>query len=397
MTAPIVQLGRYELLHPIASGGMATVYEGKLVGPAGFARRVAIKRMHPQFASDPEFVAMFLDEARLAARIRHPNVVATLDVVTREGELLIVMDYVQGETLAMLARQARERGEGIPAPVALAVLRGALAGLHAAHEACEDGVPLGIVHRDVSPQNLLVGVDGVTRILDFGIAKASGRAAATREGELKGKLRYMSPEQVSRRKVDRRSDVYAAAAVLWEVLTGRRLIDADDAGATVLAIVQGRFAPPSSLVQGLPAGLDAVVARGLAGDPDQRFGTALEMARALEPLGPAPLEDVGAWVQRSAGDAQARGSLAHISPGGRTSLATATLPAGDGPLVELVALDAPVAGAEPVDDERTHRAMADARVVDEAAPISGDSAGATPPRHELRDGAAHADADHPAG
>src|SRR5262249_30807867 len=162
---------------------MATVHFGRLLGPVGFSRTVAIKRLHAHFAADPEFVSMFLDEARLAARIRHPNVVPTLDVVATAGELFLVMDYVPGETLSRLIAASNAQRRWIPLPIAAAMACGVLHGLHAAHEAkSERGAPLGIVHRDVSPQNLLVGTDGVPRVLDFGVAKAAGRLQTTRDG-----------------------------------------------------------------------------------------------------------------------------------------------------------------------------------------------------------------------
>jgi serine/threonine protein kinase len=190
-------VGRYALYGAIAAGGMATVHLGRLLGPVGFSRTVAIKRLHAQFASDPEFVSMFLDEARLAARIRHPNVVPTLDVVATGGELFLVMEYVPGESIARLARALREQKQTLPTRILSAVMAGVLHGLHAAHEAKDErGHPLGIVHRDMSPQNVLVGTDGVARVLDFGVAKAAGRMQTTREGQIKGKLSYMPPEQL---------------------------------------------------------------------------------------------------------------------------------------------------------------------------------------------------------
>jgi serine/threonine-protein kinase len=227
-------VGRYVLHGEIASGGMATVHFGRLVGPAGFARPVAIKRLRPQFASDPEFVKMFLDEARLAARIAHPNVVPTLDVVDADDEVFLVMEYVQGVTLAQLARAAKRCGLPIPPSIAVAIVVGILQGLHAAHVARDDlGERLDLVHRDVSPQNALVGADGVTRLLDFGIAKASGRLQTTRDGQLKGKLSYMAPEQVRNEPTTPRTDIYAASVVLWELLTGQRLFYADSEVGTI--------------------------------------------------------------------------------------------------------------------------------------------------------------------
>src|SRR5688572_13695305 len=164
---------------------MATVHFGRLVGPVGFSRTVAIKRLHERLARDPDFVAMFLDEARLAARIRHPNVVPTFDVVAMEQELFLVMEYVQGDSLSRLMKVVRARNESVDPAFAVTIMTGVLHGLHAAHEATnERGEPLGIVHRDVSPQNVLVGVDGVPRVLDFGVAKAAGRAQTTKDGQL---------------------------------------------------------------------------------------------------------------------------------------------------------------------------------------------------------------------
>jgi serine/threonine protein kinase len=294
-------LGRYALYEKIASGGMASVHIGRLLGPVGFTRTVAIKRMHPQFAGDPEFVSMFLDEARLAARVRHPNVVPTLDVVAMSGELFLVMEYVQGESLHRLSRAAAARGERIPTEMVVTMMVGALHGLHAAHEAKNDrGEPLGIVHRDVTPHNVLVGTDGVARVLDFGVAKAAGRVATTREGHLKGKMAYMSPEQV-RGSVTRATDVYAAAVVLWEMLTGRRLFEGDNDVQVLEKVLRGCDVPPSKHVPGLPAALDAATMRGLNPDPAARFATAREMARCLEDaVQLVAASKIGDWVEAAA-------------------------------------------------------------------------------------------------
>jgi serine/threonine-protein kinase len=284
---------------------MATVHLGRLQGPVGFSRTVAIKSLHPQYARSPEFVAMFLDEARLAARVRHPNVVSTLDVVAREGELFVVMEYIQGESLSRLLKETAKSGARVPANIVGSILGQTLLGIHAAHEATNDqGEPLEVVHRDVSPQNLLVGLDGVTRVLDFGIAKASSRLQSADDGTLKGKVAYMSPEQLQRRPVDRRTDIFAASVVLWEALTGRRLFAGDDTGDSVQKILGGRVEPPRVHAPELPAGVDEVVLRGLAPDPEQRFRTGREMAEALEAVLPAanPLK-VGDWVQAIAGRA----------------------------------------------------------------------------------------------
>jgi len=202
-------IGRYTLYGEIAAGGMASVHIGRLVGPVGFLRTVAIKRLHPQYAKDPSFVDMFLDEARLAARIRHPNVVSTLEIVSMEDELFLVMDYVHGESLGRLSRAAADSGTRLPPRVVSSIMVGALLGLHAAHEATnEHGQHLSIVHRDVSPQNILVGTDGVARVADFGVAKAASRVHTTRGGDVKGKISYMAPEQLLQAEIDRRTDLY---------------------------------------------------------------------------------------------------------------------------------------------------------------------------------------------
>jgi serine/threonine protein kinase len=292
-------VGRYALYGEIASGGMATVHFGRLLGPVGFSRTVAIKRLHPQFAKDPEFVSMFLDEARVAARIRHPNVVPTLDVVATDGELFLVMDYVQGESLGRLVRALKAEGKTPPPAIIASIMSGVLHGLHSAHEARnERGAPLGIVHRDVSPQNVLVGTDGVARVLDFGVAKATGRLQTTREGQIKGKLAYMPPEQLRGGELSRTTDIYAASVVLWESLTGQRLFSGDNEGAVFAKILEAPVAPPSQVTPGLSTAFDDVTLRGLSRDVSARFSTARDMALALERCIPlAPPSEVGTWVE----------------------------------------------------------------------------------------------------
>jgi serine/threonine-protein kinase len=283
---------------------MATVHFGRLQGAAGFARSVAIKRLHPQYARDPDFVEMFLDEARLAARISHPNVVPTLDVVAQGDELLLVMEYVRGSALSRLLRTLTQKGERMPARIAAAIAAGVLRGLHAAHEATSEiGERLEIVHRDVSPQNVLVGTDGIPRVLDFGVAKAAGRVQTTREGQLKGKLAYMAPEQITTGSVTRKTDIYAAAVVLWEMLTGRRLFRAENEAKLLSLVLDGDVHPPSALVEGLAEGFDRVVLRGIDRDPAKRYTTAREMAMEVESVGGiAPPAEVGDWVEVLAAD-----------------------------------------------------------------------------------------------
>ena len=305
---------------------MATVHLGRLVGESGFSRTVAIKRLHPQLADAPDVAAGLLDEARIVSRIRHPNVVPTLDLITSDEEVLLVMEYVHGESLSRLLRASRTAGEVTPMPIVASVLCGALHGLHAAHEArSEAGEPLGIVHRDVSPENLLVGVDGVTRLLDFGIAKAHGRLTTTRNGQLKGKIAYMAPEQILCAEVTRRTDVYAAGVVLWEALTGVRLFTGEDEAAVMTAAFEAPIRPPSEVAAHVPAAVDSLVLRALDRHVDARFATARDLAIALEDVIPlASPRQVGAWVERMATVALAR-RAARIASMESTS-ATATPP-----------------------------------------------------------------------
>ena len=312
-------VGRYAIGEEIARGGLATVHLGLVLGEAGFSRTVAVKRLLPAFARDPDFVASFLDEAKLASRVRHPNVVPTLDVLAQDGELFIVMEYVLGESLAGLIRAAADRDEAIPLAVVSAVLCDALQGLHAAHEAKDErGAKLHVIHRDVSPQNVIVGVDGVARVLDFGIAKAAGRAQITREGQVKGKLGYLAPEQL-RQRAERASDVYAAGVCLWEALTRRRLFEGDNESAVLARILAGLVARPSKHAAEVPPELDEVVLRALRRAPGERFATAREMALALAAAAaPASTAEVGAWVELMAavGLARRAESLAAIEAGG---------------------------------------------------------------------------------
>jgi serine/threonine protein kinase len=295
-------IGRYALYDKIASGGMAVVHIGRLLGPIGFSRTVALKRMLPQYAADPGFVSMFVDEARLASRIRHPNVVPTLDVVSSAAELFLVMEYVHGETLSQIIKTCSIAGTRVPLDFTAAIICNVLQGLHAAHHVKDEkGRPLELVHRDVSPQNVLVGTDGVARLLDFGVAKAVGRLQTTTAGQLKGKLAYMAPEQV-KGNVSAQSDVYAASAVLWEMLTCKRLFHNTEWTNIAETILERKVLPPSTYAPEVPEELDAIVLRGLEKDPSRRFKSAREMAFAIQECMDiaSPLE-IGDWVERTGG------------------------------------------------------------------------------------------------
>ncbi len=296
-------VGRYALFDQLAAGGMATVHLGRLLGPGGFGRTVAVKRLHTHYVNDQEFCTMFMDEARIVARIRHPNVVPMVDVVESTKGLFLVMEYVHGESLSKLMRTARAQKKVIPPKIVSAIVHGVLLGLHGAHETKgASGDLINVVHRDVSPQNVMVGADGIARVLDFGIAKAAGRAQVTREGQIKGKLAYMAPEQI-RGQVDRRADVFAASVVLWEALASRRLHEGLKEVEIVTRVVSGKFPPPSEFAADIGDALDAIVAKGLAPDPKKRYATAKEMALELEKrVELASPSEVAAWVGELAHD-----------------------------------------------------------------------------------------------
>jgi len=297
-SSSIYRIGRYTLHQEFASGGMGTVHFGLVHAQGGFCRVVAIKALRANEEEEASRKIMMLDEARLAGRIRHPNVVPVLDVVAEKDRLYLVMEYVHGEPLSRLQSRAWSRDQAVPQDILVAVLVDALRGLHAAHEAVDrDGAPLGLVHRDVSPQNVLVGKDGFGRVVDFGVAKAKGRLQATTRGDVKGKIAYMAPEQIRGVEVDRRADVFAAGIILWEGITGRRMHDGLDEPALLGRVLLGRPDPPST-VTGKDEPLEAVVMNALAVPVEERFATALEMAEAISSVvAPASATRVSAWVE----------------------------------------------------------------------------------------------------
>jgi serine/threonine-protein kinase len=294
---------------------MATVHAARLTGAQGFNRLVAAKRLHPELTEDPEFVTMFYDEARIASRIHHPNVVPVLDVVVTETEVMLVQEYVHGVPLSVLMRRARQSLKPIPMPISVAIVVGVLTGLHAAHEARDDlGVPLDVVHRDVSPQNVMLSTEGVPRVLDFGIAKARTSSHQTRPGVLKGKLSYMAPEQLRVDPVTRRADVYAAGIVLWELLANRRVVEGRDDADFVASLLEGgiprlveecswwRQSLGQAAWKRLIA-LDAVVTKAISIRPSQRYATALEMANAIIAAHPAATQsELAAWLNEAGGE-----------------------------------------------------------------------------------------------
>jgi len=280
---PGSRLDRYELLCPLAYGGMASVWLARFGGRRGFERLVVVKMILPQYASDPRFQEMFVDEARIASRIEHGNVARILDVGEQdENATYIVMEWVDGDSLSKMARAAEQKKQRIPAGIALRICADAAAGLHAAHVLTQrDGAPLGVVHRDVSPQNILVSNAGATLIIDFGVAKARDRVSQdTSAGQLKGKIRYMAPEQALGRELDRRADVWALGSILYELFAGVPPYDAPNEVATLHKLTSG--VPPAPLPAHVPEPVRAVVERSLAYDPQDRYATCLELNLALE-------------------------------------------------------------------------------------------------------------------
>jgi eukaryotic-like serine/threonine-protein kinase len=359
------RVDRYELVGELASGGMATVFLARLSGVGGFQRFVAMKRLHPHLAAESEFVEMFLDEARIAARIHHPNVVPILEVGASSVGYYLVMEYIEGDTLARLLARAAQRGKRLPIPIALRIALDTLSGLHAAHELRDDaGDPVHLVHRDVSPQNVLVGVDGIARITDFGVARAASRLTATRAGQLKGKIAYMAPEQAAGEELlDRRADVFAAGIVIWEELAAKRLFKAENEAATLSRVMTEPVPPLSVIVPGLSVQLSNVVMKALERDPNRRFSSCAEFGDALEAaatgkeriatprelaayvnevLGEevsAQREAVRAWIARS--EPSQIAPLASSAPSSSVSAAAMSLSERDGTRASSLSQSAP--------------------------------------------------------
>ena len=294
---------RYELLFQYAQGGMASVWAARVKGKHGFEKIVAVKTILPHVARETAFRSMFVDEARIASRIRHPNVADLDDLGEENDTLYMVLEWIDGDSWFRLHRAVRRHGQEFPLAMLLRIAADACAGLHAAHELRdEQGRLLQVVHRDVSPQNILISTSGMVKVIDFGVAKASARLSeSTKTGFLKGKVEYVSPEQALQQKVDRRADLWAIGTILYEYLTDRLPFEEANEYATLKAIASGK--PPRPLPPTVPEAVAAIVMRALS-PADQRFATGLEMQRALEaampePVGPA---EIAAFVRRNMSD-----------------------------------------------------------------------------------------------
>ncbi|MER2565384.1 MAG: protein kinase [Myxococcaceae bacterium] len=322
MSAPVA--GRYHLLKKLATGGMAEVFLAKQQGKKGFEKLVCLKRILPGYADDPDFVRMFVDEARVAADLRHPNLVNVFDAGEDEGAWYMVMEYLEGHDVASIIRQAHARQAEVPVSVAVQVVADAARGLHAAHVKTDlSGQPMAIVHRDISPQNLFVTRDGITKVLDFGVARSAHRSSKTEVGVVKGKLGYVSPEQLEAVELDGRSDLYSLGVVLWELLVLERLFARASDAEVLRAIIEGRVAAPSTKRKGVSKELDALVLKALSLDREKRFETCEAFATALE--------DFLSEHKTPASPSRLTRWLAGLFDGAQTVTLTASAPAARNP------------------------------------------------------------------
>jgi serine/threonine protein kinase len=279
----LTRLGSYEILRMLARGGMAEIYLARAVGPQGFEKLVVLKKILPHLAENPKFVRLFLDEAKLAAGLDHSNIAHVYDMGMADGNYFFTMEYVHGQDVRSILRRCAMTAQAMPLQHAVLIARNVASGLHHAHERrSADDVLLGIVHRDVSPSNILISYDGEVKLVDFGVAKAATSSTKTRTGTLKGKVAYMSPEQARGAPLDRRSDTYSLGIVLWEMVTGRRLYKGENDLQTIYQILHERPAPASHLRPDCAPQLEAIIERALAPAPEHRYRTAQELQLELE-------------------------------------------------------------------------------------------------------------------
>jgi len=274
--------GSYQLIKRLATGGMAQIYLARQKGPEGFEKLLVVKRILPHLAENADFVHMFLGEARIAARLTHPNIVQIFSLGQEGDSYFIAMEYIHGEDVRRVWKRSEQKGTVMPTPLVCRVIMDACSGLDYAHKKTDQGKPLGIVHRDVSPQNILVTFEGGVKVVDFGIAKAADQAVVTRSGVLKGKYSYMSPEQALGRKLDQRSDIFALGVVLYELLTGTRLFKRANDIQTLNAVTECSVPPPSEVDEDIPKDLDAIVLKALAKEPQDRYEHAIDLQMALD-------------------------------------------------------------------------------------------------------------------
>ena len=339
-------LGRYELLVPLAQGATAQVWAARTTG-SRMQKIVAVKVLSAGVSDDIDAESMFLDEARLVSRIRHPNVASVLDLGDDSETLYIVIEWIEGEPLQIVMREAHARG-GVPLPLALRIVKQAASGLHAAHELCDDaGKPLGLVHRDVSPHNIMIGYDGAVKVIDFGVAKATTNMQRTSVGQLKGKVPYMAPEQTSGEPVDRRTDVFALGVVLYQLVTGKHPFRGDSDFATIARLRDKKpVESPRVHVKDLPPAIEEVMLKALSKQPGERYAAMLDLAKALEKAMPSPID-----VDRSLGTfisgllSQRAAKRAHAIREAIRSLGDAPLPVNFGGKAAVEEAPPPAAAA----------------------------------------------------
>ncbi|NUO53279.1 MAG: protein kinase [Polyangiaceae bacterium] len=306
-----MKIGRYDVVGLLATGGMAEIFLARQTGPSGFERPVVIKRVLPHLARETVFRDMFVDEARLVVNINHPNVVQVHELGDHRGDLFLVMEYLEGESVSMLAKRLRENGERLPDRAAVHIVAEACAGLHGAHELSDEGKQLGLVHRDVSPHNLFALYSGQVKVIDFGIAKAADRTSKTKTGTVKGKFAYMAPEQVRAEDVDRRADVFALGVVLHELVTGKSLFQRDNDLLVMQALCLDPIPSPRVERPDLDVELERIIMKALSRSVEDRYQTANALRRDLMVLlrrmaAPAdaelPEEELSVVMKRSFGD-----------------------------------------------------------------------------------------------
>lgn len=369
------RIGRYEVVQRLGHGGMATVYLGRATGSAGFERVVAIKVIHQHLAAEPEFVGMFLDEAKIAARIHSPHVAGILDLGEDAGNYFMVLEYIDGETLSALLRQLRPTDDRLPLAVALQILADACEGLVAVHGLRDpDGRPYGLVHRDMSPQNLIVNFDGWTKIVDFGLVKATRLRNSNHTGHLRGKLAYMAPEQARGKPLSAGTDLFALGVIFWEMLTGRRLFAGEGDAETLESVMRCEVPPLRELRPDLPPGLEALLQRALAPTPEERYPSAEVMLADIRALlrecgdTSEPRRALGAIMRHHFAE-QAKYRMAAIRGASRGELRARPTSLGSAP---LPAASLPLPGA--ADEQTQTRVLADARAL---APVPDDMSSPT--------------------
>lgn len=346
--SPPTEFGQYTLLERIAVGGMAEVWKARMKGVEGFQKTVAIKRILPHLTDSSDFVTMFIDEAKLAAQLNHNHIIHIYDLGKIGDDYFIAMEYVDGKDLRTILNTAREKEQPLPLGLALLVASRLASALEHAHSRKDfDGKPLGLVHRDVSPQNVLISFEGDIKLCDFGIVKAVTKASKTQMGALKGKLQYMSPEQAWGRPVDARSDIFSLGALLFEMLTGRRLFSGDSEMSVLDAVREGRIQAPRDLDPRIPLEVNALVLKALARDPEDRFETAGQLQQELDALlaslKPTPsTTDLGRYMRRLFGEVRAETESAAPAPA--AAAVPSAVPAA--PVRPAMPSLAPAAGAE---------------------------------------------------